>query len=197
MSFAYSLCGMVAYTAGNGVRTIKERPVSVCIRVMESSNWITNREKLARSVTDEGMTHLMFLDDDMTFEPQVLEVLLGRRHPVVLTNYLIKTEPASAAEFVAVDLDGKRLPTREDSTGVMPIAYSGFGVSMIETEVFKKVAQPWFLPDFMGTEYTTEDNPFFRKVREAGITVLLDHDASKLVSHVGIKTWNWKEVKNG
>jgi len=181
MSFAYSLVGLVAYTAGNGTKTIQERPVSVCIRVMESSNWITNREKLARNVVDEGHTHLMFLDDDMVFEPQVLEVLLGRRQQIVVTNYLIKTEPASNAEFVGVGLDGNRVPTKESSAGIQPVFYSGFGVSLIETEVFKKTPQPWFLPDFINGEYTTEDNP-----RAAGIclhqgngVVQLDHQQGK------------------
>lgn len=200
MSFAYSLCGMMAYVAARSIKTIPECPVTMSLKVLESSNWITNREKLARQALDAGDTHLMFLDDDMVFEPQILEILLGRRQSIVVTNYLIKTDPPSEAEFVAVDLEGKRVPTREDSTGLRPIYYSGFGVSLIETEVFRKTPQPWFLPDFRaenGGEYTTEDNPFFRRARESGFTVYLDQDASKLVSHSGTKTWNWREVKHG
>lgn len=200
MSFTYSLCGMIAYAAANRISTIPECPVSLSLRVLESSNWITNREKLARGAIDAGDTHLMFLDDDMVFEPQVLEVLLGRRQDIVVTNYLIKTEPANKAEFVAVSLDGKRIPTTESSTGLMPISYSGFGVSLISVEVLKKTPQPWFLPDFSannGGEYTTEDNPFFRRAREAGFSVYLDQDASKLLSHSGTKTWNWREVNHG
>jgi GT2 family glycosyltransferase len=197
MSFAYSLCGMLTCVAAKGVPTIPDASVTMSLKVLESSNWITNREKLAKQALDAGDTHLMFLDDDMVFEPQVLEVLLGRRQAIVATNYLIKTEPAE--HFVAVSLDGQRVATREASTGLMPLSYSGFGVSLISTEVFKKVPQPWFLPDFNAEtgDYTTEDNPFFRKARDAGFDVYLDQDASKLVSHVGSKTWNWKEVKHG
>jgi hypothetical protein len=200
MSFAYSLCGLIASFAGRKVPTVPEAEITMHISVLESSNWITNREKLARMAIENGDTHLMFLDDDMLFEPQVLEMLMGRRQPIVCTNYLIKTEPACSAEFVAVGMNGQRLPTRDSSVGIEPILYSGFGVSLIEVEVFKKTAQPWFLPDFSdkdGGEYTTEDNPFFRRAREAGFPVYLDHDASKLVSHVGPKVWNWKEVKYG
>jgi hypothetical protein len=199
MGFAYSLAGMIAKIGAHRIPTLPEAIIEVSMDIVESSNWITNREQLARRAIDSGKTHLMFLDDDMTFEPQILEIMLGRRQQIVCTNYLIKTEPACKAEFVAVGLDGKRVPTKESSVGIEPIAYSGFGVSVFDVEVFKKTPQPWFLPDFdqASNSYTTEDNPFYRKTREAGHTVYLDHDASKLVSHIGAKAWNWKETCNG
>lgn len=197
MAFAASLVGMVAKFSAGGVPTVPEAKISIALHVLESSNWITNREKLARMAITDNETHLMFLDDDMQFDPSVLDILLGRRQAIVTTNYLIKTEPAR--DFVAVTLDGNRLPTKAESVGIEPVAYSGFGVSLIEVEVFKRTTQPWFMPDFNAekSEYTTEDNPFFRRAREAGFTVYVDHDASKLVSHMGTKSWNWNEVKHG
>lgn len=197
MSFAYSLAGMIASIGARKIPTVPEASIDIRMDVVESSNWITNREQLAKRAVDSGMTHLLFLDDDMTFEPSILEVLLGRRQDIVCVNYLIKTNPPN--QFVAVGLDGQRLPTTKTSVGIQPIAYSGFGVSLFSTEVFKRVPQPWFLPEFIPEQnsYTTEDNPFYRKAREAGFTVYLDHDASKLVSHNGGRTWNWKEAENG
>ena len=197
MPFAYSLAGLVANFAANKVPTVPEATIKLSLRIVQSSNWITNREKLAKGAIDEGATHLMFLDDDMTFHPQVLQIMLGRRQDVVVTNYLIKTEPPK--DFVAIGMNGERLPTVESSTGIQPIIYSGFGVSLITTEVLKKTPQPWFMPAFNAErcEYTTEDNPFFEKVRNAGFTVYLDHDASKLVGHIGNATWYWNEVKHG
>lgn len=197
MGFAYSLAGMIARLGAMRVPTIPECTIEVKMDVVESSNWITNREQLAKRAVDAGMTHLMFLDDDMVFEPQVLEIMLGRRQDIVCVNYLIKTIPEK--DFVAVGLDGNRVPTLEASTGLLPIAYSGFGVSIFSTEVFRKIPQPWFLPEFDPSTggYTTEDNPFYRKAREAGFTVYLDQDASKLVTHLGGRSWNWKDCKHG
>lgn len=192
MSFAFSLSGIVGYTAANGVPSMPGAEVELQINVVESSNWITNREQLCRHAVDQGYTHLLFLDDDMTFHPTILSVLLGRRQPVIVTNYLIKTD---APEFVAVGLDGDRVPTTEASSGLQPVAYSGFGASLFEVDVFRRVPQPWFLPDFdpAQSSYTTEDNPFFRRAREAGFKVLLDHEASKLLGHVGRRAWRWQE----
>lgn len=197
MGFAYSLAAMVAALSSRRVPTLPEASIEVKMDVVESSNWITNREQLARRALDAGMTHLMFLDDDMSFEPLILETMLGRRHDIVCTNYLIKTIPAT--DFVAVGLDGKRIPTTEASTGLLPIAYSGFGASLFSTEVFRKVPQPWFAPDFVPetSSYTTEDNPFYRRAREAGFTVYLDQDASKMLAHNGSKAWHWKEWQHG
>jgi hypothetical protein len=195
MGFAYSLAGMVASIGARRIPTVPEAKIEVSMDIVESSNWITNREQLARRAVDSGKTHLMFLDDDMTFEPHILEVMLGRRQQIVVTNYLIKTENP---EFVAVGLHGKRVPTLETSTGIEPIAYSGFGVSLFDVDVFKRTPQPWFLPEFVAESntYTTEDNPFYRRARETGFTVYLDHDASKMVSHIGARAWNWKEYKH-
>ena len=194
MSFAYSLATMVAWVGANGLPSRSEAALELKLDVVESSNWITNREQLVSRAIEAGMTHLMFLDDDMMFEPQIIDILLGRRQPIVTTNYLIKTEPAK--DFVAVDLKGKRLATTERSKGIVPITYSGFGVSVFELEVFKKIPQPWFAPKFVpeSNSYTTEDLPFFEKAIEAGYKVYLDHEASKLVSHIGRKSWNWKET---
>jgi hypothetical protein len=194
MGFAYSLAGLVARAAAKGMPTRPEASVEIRMDVVESSVIHTNREKLASRAIESGQTHLMFFDDDMVFDPNILEIMLGRRQPIIVTNYLIKTaEP----DFVAVGLNHIRVPTTEASTGMEEIIYSGFGASLFEIEVFKKTPQPWFQPKFDPKEngYTTEDLPFFEKARESGFKVLLDHDASKLVGHVGNKAWRWTEWK--
>lgn len=193
MGFAYSLCGLTSYLAAKGVKSRPESSIEVSLDIQESSVIHTNREQIVSRAIEKGATHLLFLDHDMVFEPQIIDVLFSRRQPIVCTNYLIKSaEP----DFVAVGLDGNRVKTREDSTGLLPIAYSGFGVSLFEVEVFRKTPQPWFMPKFVpaANQYTTEDNPCYERIREAGFEVYLDQDASKLVTgHVGLKGWTWRE----
>lgn len=197
MDFAYSLAGLIGYIGAHGSKMRPETAISVQLDVQTSSVIHTNREMIVHRAIEKGQTHLLFLDDDMRFEANVLDVLLGRRHPVVVTNYMIKTEPASEADWVAVGLDGKRVPTTARDTGIVPIAASGFGVSLFDLEVFKKTTAPWFLPYYAGppTFYSTEDYPCYGRMREAGYEVMLDQDASKLVSHCGAKVWNWQEWK--
>jgi hypothetical protein len=193
MGFAHSLALLGMKIASQGCTTRPEVTFSTRMDIVESSNWITNREQLVRRAIDAEQTHLLFLDDDMTFDPRVLDIMMGRRQPVVCVNYLIKTQEP---KFVAVDLEGKRVETRPESTGLVPISYSGFGVSLFDLEVFKAIPQPWFLPEFMAatSDYTTEDNPCYRKIREAGYKVYLDQDASKMVAHHGTAAWTWNQL---
>jgi hypothetical protein len=201
--FAACLAGLVANVAANAVPSRPESPIVISMDFALSSVIHGNRETLVQRALDNKMTHLMFLDDDMAFDAGILDILLGRRQPIVCTNYLIKT--VARDEFVAVGLNGHRVATLESSKGIVPIAYSGFGVSLFEMEVFKKVPQPWFHPDWVAESrtYTTEDNPFYRRCREAGFKVYLDQAASKLVKHLGNSSWDWTEyqpkkaVKNG
>lgn len=193
MGFAYSLAGLISKVAAQGIPTRPEASISVKLDVNESSVIHTNREQLVARAIAENQTHLCFLDDDMVFEPQILDVLFGRRQPVVAVNYLIKTEPP---QFVAVALDGsRRIATTATTTGLIPVAYTGFGVSLFEVAVFRKTPQPWFLPEFNAAAnlYTTEDNPCFARIRAAGFPVYVDQDASRLVSHVGHHAWHWSQ----
>lgn len=187
--FAYSLAGMIAKLS-QGCPTRPEAELLISMDLQESSVIHTNREQLVRRAVDAECTHLMFLDDDMVFEPQVAEILLGRRQPIVAVNYAIKKIPT---EFVAVAPNGRRIVTDKDSTGLQEIAYTGFGVSLFETRVFKETPQPWFQPKFVAeaNAYTTEDNPCYEKLKLSGFTCYVDHDASKLVTHVGSYAYHW------
>jgi len=196
VGFMHSVIDLLTSVYTRGLPSRAGEPVQIGLVTEIGTNWIANREKIARRAVDEGATHLLFLDDDMTFEHDVLDVLARRRVPIAVTNYLMKTPERDT--FVAMALEGGRVATTEADTGLQPIAYSGFGVSLFETRVFKQTPQPWFAPDFLPEKstYSTEDNPFFRRAREAGFEVLLDHDASKLVTHFGLGAWDWTDYKH-
>lgn len=152
-----------------------------------------NRESLVMDALKTDSTHILFIDDDMEFHPKAAALLLSRRLPIVAVNYCMKTREKT---FVAVSKDGaRRVQTTIDSTGLEEVAYTGFGLCLIELEVFRKTPQPWFLPLWVADQkcYTTEDNPFFARAREAGFLCWVDHEASKLVSHVGAKAFKWDD----
>lgn len=192
--FAYSLASLIARLT-QGITTRPDEEFSVSIEGQVSSVIHSNRELLARHSVDNGYTHLLFIDDDMGFNPSAVDIMMGRRHPVVACNYLIKHPDHVDPQFVTVGLNGHRIVTRAESTGLQEIAYSGFGLSLFETRVFKDTPQPWFLPKFVPEAncYTTEDNPFFERVRAAGFPCYVDHDASKMVDHNGDKSWKWDQ----
>lgn len=188
--FAFSLATLLAKLAA-GIPTLPGESIEVQLDYVLSSVIHSNREALVNRAIERQCTHLLFLDDDMQFEPLAVEILLGRRLPVVCSNYLIKRDEAK--EFVAVGLNGQRVETAKHSTGLQEVLYSGFGVSLFALEAFTKASNPWFQTDYNPDTkgYSTEDLPCYRRLREAGYPAYLDHDASKLVGHVGSKTWRW------
>lgn len=192
--FAHSLAGLMAYGNSLGQRPEAES-IALTLFMQETSVIHSNREMLVKQALEWGATHVMFLDDDMVFDPRVLTIMLGRRHPMVACNYPKRGMPVT---FTAVRPDGMgHIITRESSSGLEEAAYTGFGVSLIERQVFEKTTKPWFLPLYLQESdmYTTEDNPFCQRIKAAGFATLVDHDASKLVGHVGMHTFEWRQWK--
>jgi hypothetical protein len=158
----------------------------------EGSGIAPNREKMVNEAIELNCTHILFVDDDMTFDPKAVELLASRRLPIVGTNYRMRFPPA---EFTALHLDRSkgRMQTTAESTGLEPVDYMGFGLALIETRVFKELEKPWFLGTYIDGVYTTEDLPFYWKARERGYTAYVDQDASKLLGHIGIHDYRWHQ----
>jgi hypothetical protein len=195
IGFTLSLVRMTNHVLRAGLPSCGSDEVSWTMRTAVGTQVFLNREVLAETALSMDTTHLLFLDDDMVFEPGLLDCLLSRQRPIVCVNYPQKAYPL---KFVAMGLDGEWVATTKESTGLQSVARCGFGVMLIETEVFLKFSQPWFAPDFrqVGVNparfiYDMEDDKFCDRAREAGYEINLDHDASKLVGHVGAHTWRW------
>lgn len=161
------------------------------VNFQQSSVIAASRERMGEECLKMDCTHLLFVDDDMHFEPDAVGILASRREPIVGVNYRLRYPPAPFAAKHA-DRSDRSVETTEESTGIEPIDYIGFGLCLIETRVFRAMPQPWFLPFFENGKHTTEDIPFFRKAREHGFGTYVDHDASKRIGHVGecVYTWN-------
>jgi hypothetical protein len=159
----------------------------------EGSGIAANREKMVSEALEAKCSHVLFVDDDMSFDPPAFESLARRRLPIVGCNYRMKFPPA---EFTAVHLDKERgrMQTTSESTGLEPVNYMGFGLCLIETRVFEALPRPWFLGTYIDGVYTTEDLPFFWKAKEAGITAYCDQDASKHLGHIGIHDYRWHQA---
>jgi hypothetical protein len=153
----------------------------------------TNRERMVKRAIDNDCTHVLFIDDDMTFDGKAFELLAKRRLPIVGCNYRRRLPPADFTALHLADPRGSKgwVKTEKDSTGLVPVDYMGFGLSLIETRVFKETPLPWFLPAYKDGTYTTEDLPFFFHAREAGFIAYADQDASKYIGHIGACDYRW------
>lgn len=192
--FASSLGGLIG-AAGSMAFWPQVSSFELSLFVQESSVIHGNRERLVQDALGWDATHLLFLDDDMQFPPEVVRMLFTRRHPIVICNYPRRGFPLTPTA-VRIDKGGFVDPY---GSGIEEAYYGGFGIALIEMEVFRRTARPWFLPEWKeeGNCYTTEDLPFYERARAAGFRCWVDNDASRLVGHIGMWTFRWPEKDAG
>jgi len=191
-AYTFSLANLVMYYMQNKIYPDSESQW-LGVKPITGSGISANREHLAVDALKTDATDFLFIDQDMGFHPDVLHVLAAKRLPLVGCNYKMRVKGKG---FTTLSLDKKtRIITTEKSTGVEPCYYTGFGVCLIKREVFEKAAKPWFLIGYNTVfgSYTTEDCGFARQLEDTDITWYVDHDASKLVWHVGDYDYKWNE----
>jgi len=166
---------------------------TIIFRHYQSSSISNGRESLVMNSLADGASHVLFIDDDVGFDMDVLHGLFARQLPLVACNYRIRFEGAG---FAAMSQDlTQRIQTTADSPDLEPCGATGFGMALIAREVFEALPHPWF-PQEWCTEsktYTTEDLPFFMAAAAAGFTPFIDHVASRKLIHMGSYRYRWND----
>jgi len=166
---------------------------TIIFRHYQSSSISNGRESLVMNSLADGASHVLFIDDDVGFDMDVLHGLFARQLPLVACNYRIRFEGAG---FAAMSQDlTQRIQTTADSPDLEPCGATGFGMALIAREVFEALPHPWF-PQEWCTEsktYTTEDLPFFMAAAAAGFTPFIDHVASRKLIHIGSYRYRWND----
>lgn len=173
-AFGSSLVGLVRYLSGR---------MDFDMNIMQGASVLPRARQMAvewaRSI---NATHLLCIDDDMKFPPDIAEKLLVHDEGIVACNYVTK----GACKPIVHDLDGKPL-TSSDRIGVQEVGWVGFGMVLIKLEAIKDIPMPLFemrwlddRKDFMG-----EDFYFCGKARAHGVKIYVDHDASTNIGHIG------------
>jgi len=140
------------------------------------------REMAVRHAQSIGSTHILFLDDDMGFEGNLLEMLLAADKDIVGVNYMTKSPIASKPTAYTLD---NQLITGNDILGVSEVGWIGFGAVLIRLGALVDIPAPLFevrwLPE--SNDYLGEDLFFCKKVREHGLKIHLHHDIA--MKHIG------------
>lgn len=180
LGFAYSLakCFLTVHDPRHGLAAWQ-----IALIFGDGSVIHDNRERLVDQALAMQATHVLFLDDDMTFPPEAVVSLLKRDIPFVACNY-IRRKPPHIGVASRADLTGT-VVTTPDSTGLEAAHGTGFGMALIAREVFAAVPKPWFMPMWEAATvmYHSEDVMFCRRAQAAGFQLYIDQDASRLLGH--------------
>lgn len=138
------------------------------------------RDRLARMA--EGYTHVLWLDDDMIFQPEIVEDLLFSGKSFVSAIYHGRRPPYTSCLFETID-PIKRFT--EYPTDTFEIAGCGFGCVLMETQILKAVFKR-FGTCFFPTMELGEDLAFCQRVSECGFKMYAE---PVKVGHLGLKTF--------
>ena len=136
------------------------------------------RTSLVKKAIEKGGTHILFIDTDMYFKADTLEKMLALNKEIVAVDYYKRKFPK---ELVSYPLE----ENGRSETEPYKATYAGTGLMLIDLEVFKKIAVPWFNfgRDSSGALSMGEDVWFCRTAKDAGIDTYID--PTILVGHLG------------
>lgn len=176
--FGNSLIRLIIHTSNKGIATTIHSLQGV-------SNIARGRQTALDLAFREGFTHLLFIDDDVWFDPKALDYLLSRQKAFVAANFVKKP----SLEMI-IDGNFKSMPVTKNRNGdlvyskgradIEKVDFTGLGFALINIQEIKKIPGP----HFSGTDLS-EDYAFCRKLSQNNIDIFIDHDATKLVAHVG------------
>jgi hypothetical protein len=178
-AFAYDLTLMTSnFCAGGG---------EVALFNSQGTLIADQRENMVREALDFGADAILWLDSDMRFPKNTLRRLLAHEQPIVAANYVTRAIPPIPVTQNHMDGGWVRVYTSPDSTGLESVDLIGFGCALIHADVFRKMNNPWFhlIYSSVNKAFHGEDAYFCMKAREAGFDVLIDHDLSKEIKHIG------------
>lgn len=139
-----------------------------------------SRNRLVSRALDIGATHVLFIDADNTFPPGMIKSLFEVDADISAALYFKKSPPfAPVASLFDVDDDPQLMSpiSLPDPPGIVDCDVAGMGATLIRREVFERINKPWFAYDVYrgtGEMSVTEDVPFCKKAREAGLRIACD-----------------------
>jgi hypothetical protein len=196
-NYAMSLVGLCLYYYNTPVLGREKEERNLHSLMMVGASIGENRDKIVNEAIKKDCSHVLFIDDDMGFDSDCLNIALMRRMPIVLANYRRKSP---AATFTAWnDETNSCIETTPEKDSLEKCTFGGFGFCLIERQVLDAVPMPRFLaryePDHQ--TYTTEDRPFYEAALAAGFPAFVDHRISKKVTHNGSYTYKWNDKLAG
>ena len=160
-----SLLEMVAHT------TVKTVLIST-----EGFTTAENRIWLAAQAIKKGATHLLFVDDDMVYEKDMLEKLLEHDVDIVGAKYANRRGTGEVIEY----LD-------EPEGNFFKVKALGGGCLLVKKVVFERTPQPWFGYKTLPTGAVSMSNDWFfcEKAHESGFEIWCDTRIKP--GHIAIK----------
>lgn len=181
-----------------------DKPEGAIISFCHERSPAKARNILIKASREYECTHILFIDDDMSYQGNALKQLLEHDVDIVTGLYLSRAYPHQPIVFDLADEDDRCISMYlTEKPHLKPIVAAGFGFLLCKTEIFDRMDQPYVRLGELDNEEWCDDIGFFKRVREAGIqsycdmTCLLGHMGTMIVEpEYDEKTNTWYTIYN-
>lgn len=136
-----------------------------------------NRNYIAVQAVNNKSDYVLMVDDDMTFEPDLLDKLIANDKDICGVAYHPRCETGQIIKY----LDETHIVKLEETDDpkyktVFECHATGTGIILIKCDVFLKVERPWFMFEYFDTGQVSkgEDWWFCEKAKKYGIKTYAD-----------------------
>jgi len=125
------------------------------------------RNRLTKYAIDNGFTHVLWLDSDMTFGPDIVDDLLFCGKDMVCGAFVSRRPPYGPCVYSSIDDPGNMIKVENFGTEPFRVDGCGFATVLTSVELLKAV---WdrFETCFRPTEDYGEDLAFCDRVKQLG-----------------------------
>lgn len=153
------------------------------------------RNTLAKQALDKGCDRILWIDSDMTFEPDLMERLsadLEAGYDVVTGLYFKRTFPLEPVIYSSIDTEKPEAVTywNYPKDSLFDVAGCGFGAVLMRTDALTDLSEPPFLP-FL---HLSEDLSFCVRMGEKGRKI--GCDSAVKCGHMGTIVFSEKLYKH-
>lgn len=155
------------------------------------------RTALILSALKYDATHILWIDSDMVFPWNSIQLLLRHGKHFVGVNYPRRTPPHIPTTYKTTNEDltecgeSGLVWSGPYDQGLQEVTHVGFGLVLMEMTVVLGIREhfgkdyPFFKHKEFGYKFGGEDVHFCHSAIEAGFKIYVDHDLSKNVAHLG------------
>lgn len=182
--FAQSVANMIAYSWMHGLKVYQWGRTERMVVDWARNDLARRAKSYINTYTGKKFTHLLWLDDDHTFNPDMAVKLASNGDKdMVSAVYFGRTEPLPVIYLRDNNHDQKKhlkyYPLVFFPQKLFQCDACGFGALLMKRDVLDRVPEPWFTIDHRGGE----DIAFCEKARDYGVKVYADGEY--MLGHIG------------
>ena len=181
--FAYSLAMLQKKCGETGLAT--------SLHFNMGSEVAMQRQQLVDQALETDCTHIMWIDADMQFPVDTLNILLAANKDIIAGNYSTRVPPHRPVAFKSkTDLDSRVFTGK----GIEKVWAVGSGMMLVKREVYENISRPHYKIEYNEgyTELVGEDIYFCSLAQDNGYEVNVSHDLSDRIAHIGTRAYTIK-----